>query len=134
MDMRFKHQWANPPASAGRMYDESSDTERDTYLPVHKQIEAMMIAGQRLYENKRLYYESLLDGYNDSLDGHISPTYGHDAGDLQDLAQSAQSENNAVSDEPAEEDSQEEVKPKKKAKKAEKEALDASEQEAPSVE
>lgn len=128
--MRFKHQWINPPNPSGRMYDETSETERDTYLPVHKQIEAMMIAGQRLYENKRLYYESLLDGYDDSLDGPISPTYGMDVGDLQDMVQSAQSVDTVDDTAPAEE---EEVKPKKRSKKQEKEALDASE-EAPSEE
>lgn len=108
--MRFKHQWSNPPAPAGRMYDESSETETDTYLPVHKQIQAMLITGERLHENKRLYYESILNDYDDSLDGDIQPNYGHDIGDIQDMVQCAQSKTDTVSDEP-------EPEPKKKSSK-----------------
>lgn len=112
MERKIYGQWTNTPAVSGRDYDESTETETDTYLPVHKQIEAMIIAGERLHANKRLYYESILDGYEDDLDGDIPPTYGLDAADLQSRAQSASAQDTGS------DDRESSPKPEKKPKKS----------------
>lgn len=63
--MKIFNPYSSRPNVVYEEISSESITEIDTYIPVHKQLNAMISAGERLQKNRRLYYDSELEEFDD---------------------------------------------------------------------